>query len=77
MHYSTRITTVALAGALALSALAMPAAASPGSTEGNVSVADNLTAKLPVCVPNPTANVLGVQVPVGSAQSATCAATAH
>ncbi|SEH01289.1 hypothetical protein SAMN05444920_119219 [Nonomuraea solani] len=79
MHFSTRLTAAALAGAFALSVLAAPASANvvPDSStaSGGVNVSDNL--KLPVCVPNPNANVLGVAVPIGSAQSATCSATAH
>ncbi|MFB4278146.1 hypothetical protein ACBJ59_22840 [Nonomuraea sp. MTCD27] len=69
MRHPIRITTVALAGAFALSALAAPAVAHvPHDVKGTVDVLNNAK----VCVPGLDAAGIGVQVPIASPESANC-----
>ncbi|MCF6476688.1 hypothetical protein FAF44_51430 [Nonomuraea sp. MG754425] len=77
MRSSTRIATITLAGALALAALAAPAAAVvPGGIDGVVNALNGNSAlngnKVPICLSGVDAAGVGVKVPVGSPQTAGC-----
>ncbi|MEV0162358.1 hypothetical protein ACGFJC_09105 [Nonomuraea fuscirosea] len=70
MRQSTRIGTVTLAAAFALSALAAPAAAiGPISVDGTVNALNDTK----VCAPGLKAAGLGLEIPIASPQTSACA----
>ncbi|MFC5826326.1 hypothetical protein [Nonomuraea insulae] len=69
MRQSTRVSAVTLAAALALSALAAPAAAhGPISIDGTVNALNDTK----LCAPGVKAAGIGVEIPIASPQTATC-----